>query len=539
MIVFPQQTMFSTLARILTAKRYPPARKHSQCLLFLLKQLTTKSVFCQSVKGLPSYANVTPKHPRTCLFARKSRNPIQFRFASSVSQKDDGYLLIQYRDKEVELPYIWLRDHCRCEICYNHTTSQKNVDNYTLSDDLTPKSTQLVEDGEQLRLEWPDGHLTHFDLAWLVEHSYSTVSKSKTPFYLWDKESLQREPLPVVPYDAYNDDSGDGIKKTLQNLLKYGFSVIDGVSHPGELAIIVNVWPDGHLTHFDLAWLVEHSYSTVSKSKTPFYLWDKESLQREPLPVVPYDAYNDDSGDGIKKTLQNLLKYGFSVIDGVEASIKDTQETVERITFLQESVFGRMWSFTSDLQRSDTAYTNLFLGAHTDTTYLNLPAGIQVFHCLWHDGKGGDTLLVDGFHAAEQFRRDHPEDFQFLTQVEISHEYKEWNRNHILSHGTILRVHPGSNDLMLIRFNPYDMAPLDTLPPRDIPRFYSAYSKLASYIKNPANEFWLKLHPGMVLLVNNWRVLHGRASFSGRRVVCGCYLPRDDWMNKARVFNLV
>ncbi|XP_071085689.1 trimethyllysine dioxygenase, mitochondrial-like [Haliotis cracherodii] len=425
------------------------ARKQNLHLVFFLKRLSAKSLFSQRVQGLQSSAKLTPKPPRTQLFTRQSRH--QVRFASSVSQKDDGYLVIQYGEREVELPYIWLRDHCRCETCYNHTTCQKNVDNYTLSADLSPKSTQLEMEGERLKLEWSDGHLTHYDLAWLVEHSFSTVSKSKTPFYLWDKEALQREPLPIVPYDVYNDDSGKGMQKTLEN----------------------------------------------------------------------------------------LLKYGFSVIDGVEAAIKDTQEAVERITFLQESVFGRMWSFTSDLQRSDTAYTNLFLGAHTDTTYLNLPLGIQVFHCLWHDGKGGDTLLVDGFHAAEQFRRDHPEDFHFLTKVEIPHEYKEWNINHMLSHGTILRVHPGSDDMMLIRFNPYDMAPLDTLPPRDIPKFYAAYSKLASYIKNPANEFWLKLHPGMVLLVNNWRVLHGRATFTGRRVVCGCYLPRDDWMNKARVFNLV
>ena len=43
-----------------------------------------------------------------------------------------------------------------------------------------------------------------------------------------------------------------------------------------------------------------------------------------------------------------------------------------------------------------------------------------------------------------------------------------------------------------------------------------------------------KLRPGRLLLVDNWRVLHGRTAFIGRRELCGCYLPRDDWLNKAR-----
>ena len=49
---------------------------------------------------------------------------------------------------------------------------------------------------------------------------------------------------------------------------------------------------------------------------------------------------------------------------------------------------------------------------------------LQVFHCLRHDGSGGDTLLVDGFHAAETVRHEDPHAFTDLAQFRVEHEYK-------------------------------------------------------------------------------------------------------------------
>lgn len=41
-----------------------------------------------------------------------------------------------------------------------------------------------------------------------------------------------------------------------------------------------------------------------------------------------------------------------------------------------------------------------------------------------------------------------------------------------------------------------------------------------------------------VLFIDNWRVLHGRESFTGLRQLCGCYLTRDDVLNTARSLGL-
>lgn len=41
-----------------------------------------------------------------------------------------------------------------------------------------------------------------------------------------------------------------------------------------------------------------------------------------------------------------------------------------------------------------------------------------------------------------------------------------------------------------------------------------------------------------VIFIDNWRVMHGRESFTGLRQLCGCYLTRDDVLSAARGFNL-
>ena len=88
------------------------------------------------------------------------------------------------------------------------------------------------------------------------------------------------------------------------------------------------------------------------------------------------------------------------------------------------------------------------------------------------------------------------------------------------------------------RYNPSDLAPLDTISPNELEQFYTDYNKLTKLIRDPANCFRVKLNPGMLLLLNNWRVLHARDSFTGDRALFGCYISHDDWMSKARLLGL-
>ena len=76
---------------------------------------------------------------------------------------------------------------------------------------------------------------------------------------------------------------------------------------------------------------------------------------------------------------------------------------------------------------------------------------IQVFHVLEHQGTGGETLLVDGFFAAETLRRENPTAFKCLTETVVAHEFYD-SEHQVRSLGTVLSLHPTTNKLLNIRY---------------------------------------------------------------------------------------
>jgi trimethyllysine dioxygenase len=36
------------------------------------------------------------------------------------------------------------------------------------------------------------------------------------------------------------------------------------------------------------------------------------------------------------------------------------------------------------------------------------------------------------------------------------------------------------------------------------------------------------------VVIDNWRVMHGRAAFTGQRRMCGAYVGADDWRSRRR-----
>lgn len=339
--------------------------------------------------------------------------------------------------------------------------------------------------------------------------------------------------------DYYNHETQQ--RNVVTNFLTSNLKIdsVDLTSNGSGFAIF---WNDGHVSQFAMDWLQSNFYKVRPIYGTQRLHWNKDLIESQPLPTV---SYNDHMTleTGLAETVSNLCKYGFSIVEGCEHTEEATENVVERLTCVQETLYGRMWTFTSDGMRSDTAYSSKALGSHTDLSYMETPAGIQVFHCLKHTGSGGETLLVDGFRSLEIFREAHPEDFDLLTKTVVPHEYKEEPSEnspgyHMYSLGTTIRVHPASDELIQLRFNPYDRAPLDTVSALEIPPFYRAYGRLHKIISDPEGQLWHKLKPGQVLFIDNWRVMHGRAAFDGTRVMCGCYLPRDEWVSKARVLGV-
>ncbi|KDN48556.1 hypothetical protein RSAG8_02543, partial [Rhizoctonia solani AG-8 WAC10335] len=134
------------------------------------------------------------------------------------------------------------------------------------------------------------------------------------------------------------------------------------------------IWTESprHTSTFPWEWLSQSSYDppmkhslTLNNSRKP--LWGS-SIQQYP-PTVSYEEVMKDDV-GVYRWLQKIDEFGFSFISGVPPNPEATEALTRRIAFIRDTKYGGFWDFTSDLKHGDTAYTNLALGAHTDTTYL-------------------------------------------------------------------------------------------------------------------------------------------------------------------------
>lgn len=354
------------------------------------------------------------------------------------------------------------------------------------------------------------GTRMHFNYVWLRDHCRSASS--------YNSKTHQR-----------NVDTGG----------------IDLNIRPDNTAVqeghLILTWPGGHVSKYSLSWLAENSYEGKKQAIVqPRILWNLDIYKNANVPSSKWDKFMS-CDDEVKKFLQNYLLYGIAFVDDVPVTVEATEAVTQRVSLLRETTYGRMWCFTSDFSRGDSAYSQLALDRHTDTSYFQEPCGIQVFHCLKHEGTGGRTLLVDGFYAAEKVRQRSPGNFELLARIPIRHEYIENtdnHQNHMTGIGPLLNVYPWNNEMYLIRYNNYDRSVINTIPHDVVRRWYVAHRELTTELRRPENELWVKLTPGKVIFIDNWRVMHGRESFTGLRQLCGCYLTRDDVLSSARCFGL-
>jgi trimethyllysine dioxygenase len=261
--------------------------------------------------------------------------------------------------------------------------------------------------------------------------------------------------------------------------------------------------------------------------------WSGDSIRDNP-PTVEYDAVMA-SDDGVKEWLGLIRRFGFSYISGVPTTPEATEKMMQRIAFIRHTHYGGFYDFTSDLAKGDTAYTQLGIGAHTDTTYFSDPAGLQLFHLLSHTGgEGGASQLVDGFAAAADLLREHPDAYETLSSVRV-HAHASGNIDSSISPYITFPTFshdPQDGHLVQVRWNVTDRGAID-LPLEEMDRWYDAGRKWTEMLRR--REYWEQLAPGKPVIFDNWRVLHGRSAFTGKRRICGGYVNRDDWVSRFKI----
>ena len=103
-----------------------------------------------------------------------------------------------------DMNYIWLRENCSCDMCYNAKHYQIMFHAHKIDPEIRPESATYL--GDELQLVWPGGHVSNYSLNWLRENSFPCATDPKTKRMLWDREALQFDKLPRVDVDYYMKD---------------------------------------------------------------------------------------------------------------------------------------------------------------------------------------------------------------------------------------------------------------------------------------------------------------------------------------------
>ena len=258
-------------------------------------------------------------------------------------------------------------------------------------------------------------------------------------------------------------------------------------------------------------------------------LWDATTIH--PTPTIAHEAVMADD-DALIEWLVLVARYGFAIVDGTPPTAEATEALVRRVAYVRETIFGRFWEFTDDLSKADTAYTNLELLSHTDGTYSHDAPGLQLLHCLHFDGTGGQSTQVDGFRIAAELREHAPQHAEVLRNVAIPGQYLG-DGSHLLSARPVLR-HDHTGELVQVSYNHADRAPF-LLPHDEMVAVYDALRAFDDLANDPAMQWRHTLAPGEAMLFDNWRVLHGRAAYTGSRRLCGAYLNHEDLESRLRL----
>ncbi len=149
-------------------------------------------------------------------------------------------------------------------------------------------------------------------------------------------------------------------------------------------------------------------------------------------------------------------------------------------------------------------------------------------------GIGGENTIVDGFNVAKILRDRHKQFFNTLTTFNTFFRYKD--ENAWLENKCKLIELDDMNNVIQVRYNNRtELIPFDKN--KKIDDYINARRKLWDLIKDKKNNIRIKQRPGDMLILDNYRVLHGRGAYrdtKNRRYFRQGYMDRDIFQSKLK-----
>jgi gamma-butyrobetaine dioxygenase len=365
-----------------------------------------------------------------------------------------------------------------------------------------PAVVEVHKDG--LTVRWSDKSLTHLPNFWLRDNC--RCPKCRHP--------------------------GNGQKLYEIVDLPADLATIEAMAAPDHSVRVL--WSDGHRSEYAPDWLNDHDLSPSARTarQPQPRLWGK--ALESALPIGRWPEMQQDPEKELA-WLELYAAYGFGLLKNVPTQPGMVAAIGDHLGFVRVTNYGRLFDVISVPNPTNLAYTPVGLGVHSDNPYRHPSPGVQLLHCLEADAPGGDTLLVDGFHAAEILRKENPGDFALLSTVPLTFRFSD-DEAELEAKQTLITTDL-DGVVTAVHFNNRSADWLDA--PMDLAsRWYNAYRIFGKILKRPELELAFKLESGDCVVLQNDRALHGRTAFDpslGRRHLQGCYIDRDGIESRRRV----
>lgn len=355
-----------------------------------------------------------------------------------------------------------------------------------------------------LHIRWGDGHESRFHYIWLRHACFYPANPGLDP----QDEALRAPDDPDrLAIAAMDQDCG---------------------------ALVIRWDPDGETTRHEARWLREHCYSESARQERKHHpsLWDGATATA--LSRLDYAELEDD--EGVYRLFLRVRDHGLARLQGVPGS----RAAIERLAGLfgpiHETNYGRIFDVRTDSSIAVGANKACYLAPHTDENYRHAPPGISLFHCLEASGAGGESILVDGFLAAERLRESDPEAFALLSRVPIRFVGDSHENSYLWAEGRVICLDL-DGDVVGIRYTDRTLPPLD-LPEDLMEPMYRALRAFARELYSPDLPLRYLMAPGDLHVFDNQRVLHARTAFdpsAGTRHLQQCAVDRDEFHYRLRL----
>jgi len=257
-------------------------------------------------------------------------------------------------------------------------------------------------------------------------------------------------------------------------------------------------------------------------------LWD-HALDTWPDHTLADLASNDGETESraLLAMLNDVARLGFARVSGVSTDMDGLKSLCDLIGPMRSTNWGTIADVKSIANAYDLSMTGRALEPHVDNPYRLPGPGYIFLHCLQNDAIGGESVIIDGFNVAERVRQRDPKAFEILTKTLVNFHYN--NDVAILDHyGALIELGP-LGELFRMRFhNRADQVP--AYAPDVLSAYYAARRIMAEEVWSDDNTLRFRLKPGEVLVVDNYRLFHGRTAIdlaTGDRHLRQCYVDRD------------